>query len=58
MKNFWLFFILLLLVSLQVKAQRTYSYLYTKVVEANGIMKKGGEPNDYKYFTFKRNSIN
>lgn len=58
MKNSWLFLILfLLLVPVQVKAQHTYSYLFTKIVEANGIMKKGGDPNFYWYFTFNQNVV-
>lgn len=56
MKKIRLFFILLVLVLLgtvHVKAQHTGSYQCTKIVEANGIMKKGDAPHIW-YFTFNQ----
>ncbi len=59
MKKIRLFFILLVLVLLgtvHVKAQHTGSYQCTKIVEANGIMKKGDAPHIW-YFTFNQKVV-
>lgn len=59
MKKIRLFFILLVLVLLgtvHVKAQHTGSYQCTKIVEANGIMKKGDTPHIW-YFTFNQKVV-
>lgn len=57
MKKIGLFLILLvLLATIQVKAQHTNSYQFTKIVEANGVMKKG-DPHSIYYYTFNQQVI-
>lgn len=59
MKKIRLFFILLVLVlfgTIHVKAQYTGSYQLTKIVEANGIMRKGDAPR-ICYFTFNQKVV-
>lgn len=58
MKRIGLFLILLVLLgTIHVKAQYTVSYQYTKIVEANGIIKKGN-PQSIYYFTFNQQVMN
>ena len=57
MKKIGLFLILLVLLgTIHVKAQYTVSYQYTKIVEANGIIKKGN-PQSIYYFTFNQQAV-
>lgn len=57
MKRIGLFLILLVLLgTIHVKAQYTVSYQYTKIVEANGIIKKGN-PQSIYYFTFNQQVV-